>query len=197
MKKRQSKHQSMMPGGKGGGSGSEFTRNSRKGLFGAPKNDGNLFTSGSKVRERDIHGNHKGARKASSLQGCYITSACVEARGLSDDCYELKLLRMYRGEYVERLEGGEALLAEYRRKAPVVVRRINALGESRAQAVWEEIYERGVAPAVRLIQTGQWERAFELYKAMCRELERRFLATGGEEPPAPAATDDSPDEKGA
>jgi hypothetical protein len=106
---------------------------------------------------------------------CFIATACAEARGLPDDCYELSLLRIFREEYVAKLPDGEAVLAEYREKAPKVVSAIKALGEERAGEIWEHLYERGVSRAVELILSGMWDEAFGVYEAMCHEMEERFL----------------------
>ncbi len=159
------KHQSITPKGTSGGGGA-----SRK----APGRDGNLHTSHARIAKRDFFGNHRGARKPSAAW-CFISTACAEARGMADDCYELALLRLFREEHVARLPEGEAALAAYREKAPRIVAAVEALGESAAREVWEEVYERGVKPAVALITNGSWDEAYELYSSMCAELEERFL----------------------
>ena len=78
---------------------------------------------------------------------------------------------------IPKLPHGEAVLTEYREKAPRVVSAIEALGEEGAGEVWEHLYESGVARAVELILGGRWDEAFGVYEAMCREMEERFLAT--------------------
>jgi hypothetical protein len=165
------RHQSMLPRG----TSSAAAYNGRNN----PGHDGNLYTGRSKVRERDILGNYRSARRPSSLPGCFITTACVEARGLSEGCYELSLLRMFRREYVEKLPDGQEVLAEYREKAPRIVAAIRALPPVEALAVWEDLYERGVRPAVSLITSGAWDAAFAIYRGMCAELEERYLPGEG------------------
>lgn len=163
------KHQSMQPkGGRGTGGWS------RK----APKNDGNLYTSSSKVRKRDFLGNHRGGAKPSV---CFITTACARSRGLADDCYELELLRMFRENYVAARPDGEEVLTEYRVKAPLLVAAIDALEPLVARATWDYIYEDGVAPACCLILSGHWDAAFDLYREVCRVLEGHFLDAGDED----------------
>jgi len=128
-------------------------------------NDGDLFTRQSPYK------------RPRTKSACFIATACAEARGLPDDCYELSLLRLFREEYVAKLPQGEAVLTEYREKAPKVVSAIGALGEERSGEVWEHLYESGVVRAVELILGGMWDEAFGVYEAMRREMERRFLAT--------------------
>lgn len=168
--------------GKGGGKGGHHARAGEifapptmKGPAGSPyglvskiNNDGNLSTRQSPYKRP----------RTRSL--CFISTACIEARGLPDDCYELRILRLFRGEYVRKLDEGETVLADYREKAPRIVAAINALGEKRAGEVWDELYERGVARSVNLIVNGMWDEAYDLYRSMCRELEERFLTA----PPA-------------
>jgi hypothetical protein len=127
-------------------------------------NDGDLFTRQNPYRRSRIR------------SACFIATACAEARGLPDDCYELSLLRVFREEYVAKLPDGVAVLAEYHEKAPRVVSAIEALGEDRAGEVWEYLYERGVSRAVGLILGGMWDEAFGVYEAVCREMEERFLS---------------------
>jgi hypothetical protein len=112
--------------------------------------------------------------------GCFITEACVRAKGLPDDCYELALLRLFRAEYVAKLPDGEEALAAYGRLAPRVVAVAETLPPDEAQELWEDLYERLVRRSVGLITNGEWDAAYALYRGVCAELEDRFLAT----PPA-------------
>jgi hypothetical protein len=157
-------HTSARPGGSLRSSPSRKKPGTPHGLVSRANNDGNLATRQSP---------HKRPRHRPA---CYVATACVEARGLPDDCYELELLRLFRAEYVARLPDGEEVLADYREKAPRVVAAIGALGEAEAAEVWEDLYERGVARAVALILNGEWDEAYEVYRTICRALERRFLA---------------------
>jgi hypothetical protein len=134
-------------------------------------------TSSRKNNDGDLFTRQNPYRRSRTRSDCFIATACAEARGLPDDCYELSLLRLFREEYVAKLPDGEAVLAEYREKAPEVVFAIEALGEEGAGEVWEYLYERGVSRAVELILGGMWDEAFGVYEAVCREMEQRFLGT--------------------
>jgi hypothetical protein len=69
---------------------------------------------------------------------CFLTTACVEYRGLPDDCRELTTLRAFRDGYLSAQPDGPALIAEYYRLAPALV---VAIGQSaHAADVLEEIY---------------------------------------------------------
>ncbi len=97
-----------------------------------------------------------------SNSGCFLTSACVEARRLPDDCEELTVLRRYRDGYLRRRPGGEEEVREYYRIAPRIVEAVNA--RENAGEIWNRVYEEMVLPCVRMIQSGAMEDAFRLYK---------------------------------
>lgn len=140
------------------------------GVFSRANSDGNLAT-----RERPD-------RRPKKRGLCFITEACVRARGLSEDCYELSLLRLFRREYVEKLPEGEEVLAEYALKAPKIVAAIDALSPEGAYPVWEHLFRNGVRRSVALITNGLWDEAYAVYREMCRELEARFLLGLGRGP---------------
>ena len=144
------------------------------GMSGTPKNHGNLFTSGRKVQDKGSFGSHRVARRPSSMIGCYITSACVEARGLPDDCFELNVLRDFRDSYVARLPEGPSVLDDYEAKAKQIVSRIEELGHEKARAVYEYLYERGVLRSIHLIRSDLPDEAYDVYRSMCKELEELF-----------------------
>jgi hypothetical protein len=105
---------------------------------------------------------------------CFITSACVSARGLSEDCDELTLLRLFRSGYVAQLPEGPEVLAEYREKAPKVVAAVEALGDEASMRVWNWVYGQ-ILEALALIGEGRFEAAYQLYAEVCMQLEARFL----------------------
>ncbi len=43
----------------------------------------------------------------------FLTTACLQAAGLPDNCKELQTLRRFRDEYVSRLPNGSAILSHY------------------------------------------------------------------------------------
>lgn len=173
-------HQSMMPGGR--------RRNNQQSM--SPSRQGNISsTSRSNARKtRDAHQSmaQKGKKNISGLGGydtkrrsvnprdCYITSACVSGVGLPDDCDDLRLIRRFRDSYVTTLPEGEQLLSEYRDRAPAIVDAIDGLGPEASRAVYKDLHESGISPAVDLIRAGRWDQALELYRSICAELAARF-----------------------
>ena len=104
----------------------------------------------------------------SGSSGCYLTSACVEAKGLPDDCRELRVLRAFRDGWLKNQPGGLAEVAAYYAAAPGIVKKIN--GKADAKQVWLHLYETLVCPCVALIQQGKMEEAHELYRAHVMEM---------------------------
>ena len=109
------------------------------------------------------------AKNGGSSDGCFLTSACMEAKGLPDDCYELTTLRKFRDEYLAKQECGKYEIVHYYHVAPGIVERIKT-GEN-ATAVFEKIYEELVMPCVKLIEDGQLEKAHEKYREYVMMLE--------------------------
>ena len=108
--------------------------------------------------------------KGNDTSGCFLTSACVEAEGLADDCYELTVLRKFRDEYLAGLECGKCEIAHYYRVAPTIVARIKS--KTNANAVFHSIFEELVAPCVKLIEEGNYDTAHMRYREYVIKLER-------------------------
>lgn len=112
-----------------------------------------------KYYEDDNAGNSNGSN---NNEGCFLTTACVEAKGLDDDCVELETLRSFRDHYVMSTSSGKSEIAHYYKIAPNIVSRINGCCD--AKEIWANIYTELVAPAVDLIKAEDYEKAFLLYK---------------------------------
>ena len=107
---------------------------------------------------------------------CFITTACTQAKGLSDDCLELTTLRAFRDEYMMGLAKGREMIKVYYENSPAIVEAINARED--APQIYDELYEI-ICRCVRDVQNKEYEHAFETYVQMVIELRNRFtpLAT--------------------
>ena len=105
--------------------------------------------------------------------GCFLTSACVEARGLADDCHELTTLRAFRDGYMKTTQTGAADICRYYHSAPAIVEKIRQ--SENANAVFEKIYNELVMPCVRLIENARNEEAYDLYRSYVLKLEKQYL----------------------
>lgn len=117
-------------------------------------------------READEHDSD-----SKSSGGCFLSTACVEAAGLSDTCHELTVLRHFRDSYLSQQPRGPALIAEYYATAPRIVSRIQRSPER--AAVFDAVLH-DVRHAVSLIEDGQQESALAVYSAMFTRLQSQF-----------------------
>ncbi|MBU2616237.1 MAG: hypothetical protein KKC19_03980 [Nanoarchaeota archaeon] len=105
--------------------------------------------------------------------GCYITTACVGAKDLPDDCLELQTLRNFRDGYLANQLEGSSLIQAYYSSAPNIVKAINR--EPNAQDIFAEIFDRDIATAVRMILEGNNEGALKHYMDTVMRMRNRFL----------------------
>lgn len=112
-----------------------------------------------------------------SSGGCYITSACVEAKGMPDNCRQLETLRNFRDTYLKNTENGDKEIAEYYLIAPTVVKKIKSFSNSKQ--IFGKIYSELVEPCVALIEQGKNEDAHVLYRTYTKHLYEKFCIIGG------------------
>lgn len=103
---------------------------------------------------------------------CYLTTACVEAKGLPDNCVELTVLRSFRDHYVRKVHCGERLIDEYYSTAPLILEKIRA--RSDCMDVLTDTYKT-VSYCVGLIQDGRNEQALDVYMEMFRRLQKEWF----------------------
>lgn len=111
---------------------------------------------------------------------CFLSTACLTARNLPDNCTELQVLRKFRDEYVLSQAQGPELVATYYSLAPRVVRAIHARPDARE--IYESIYAELVRPCVDLIAAERFEDALKRYRRITQNLCRRFLTSDYTEP---------------
>ena len=107
------------------------------------------------------------------ISGCFIVTACVNARNLPNNCDELTTLRDFRDTYVLKLPNGEKEVGIYYRIAPDVVKAINNLYNS--QEIYEKIYTNLVIPCTKFVHEERYEEAYTLYKTSTLALAREYL----------------------
>lgn len=108
-------------------------------------------------------GSCSGHGSSSGTDGCYLTSACVAAQHMPDDCEELQILRSFRDHYLAKQPGGMEEIEQYYEIAPRIVASINQRAD--AATIWNCVYEELIAPCVGMIHAGQNEDAHRLYIA--------------------------------
>ena len=115
-----------------------------------------------------------GSGSGSGTSGCFLTSACVKAAGLPDDCEELTTLRWFRDNYMRNAPGGEEDIQNYYRIAPEIVSAINRRDDARS--IWDNIYHELIIKCVRLIRTGDLEGTYQAYKKYTLQLYKQISA---------------------
>lgn len=126
-----------------------------------------------KIQERDPSSEIKNVPQTGN-GGCYLTTACVEQRGLPDDCDELTTLRLFRDGYMKAQPGGKEDILEYYEKAPRIVENINE--QNNKDEIYDFIYRDVIVPCVDHIKNGENEAAYEKYRAMVKHLETKYLS---------------------
>lgn len=102
---------------------------------------------------------------------CYISTACMRSKGLSDNCHELETLRWYRDNILVNTTAGQEDVTQYYELAPKIVAAIDA--STAANDYYAEIYEKMIVPCVSHIEKGDYSAAYELYKKTVDDLKRR------------------------
>lgn len=113
-----------------------------------------------------------GHGSSSGTDGCYLTSACVVAQHMPDDCEELQILRSFRDHYLANQPGGMEEIEQYYAIAPRIVASIHQRAD--AAFIWKCIYEDPIVPCVRMIRGGENECAHRLYRTYSLRLNVKY-----------------------
>lgn len=108
-----------------------------------------------------------------SSSGCFLTSACVEAMGLPDDCYELTTLRNFRDGYMRSTPTGAVDICEYYHIAPMIVEKIKE--SPNAKSVFEKLYNELIIPCIVLIESNKNEEAYTKYRNYTKMLQKKYI----------------------
>lgn len=105
-------------------------------------------------------------------KNCYLTTACVEAMNLPDDCHELQTLRKFRDGHVSETDEGKALITEYYEIAPKIIDEIHSTGNGKDifKALYSDIQE-----IVSLIDNLNYKEAYQYYCNMTLKLKSKYL----------------------
>lgn len=113
-----------------------------------------------------------GDSDSSSDSACYLTTACIMAKGLPDNCLELSVLRRFRDNVLLPTVEGEKAVNEYYKIAPEILQSIRERDHS--LDVLRGIYSN-IRHAVSLIASKDFDGAFRHYKNMTLRLKREYL----------------------
>lgn len=135
----------------------------------AKKTSGTKKKSAKKAAPKKAAAKKTGKKKEDLM--CFLTSACVDHFGLSDNGYELNTLRNYRDSYLAASETGQQLIKDYYRVSPGIVQRINADAEK--TKLYDFVYTQ-VKKACAAIEKQNYELAKKVYVFMVQTLMQRY-----------------------
>lgn len=104
-----------------------------------------------------------------SSGGCFLTSACCEFKGLSDDCDELTTLRSLRDDYMKDSLFGREMIKIYYDTAPAIVEKIDRM-ENR-EDIYNRIYE-DITKIVAMVKDKNIDEAVAAYVKMVLWVEK-------------------------
>lgn len=104
---------------------------------------------------------------------CFLTSATVFHRGLSDDCKELTTLRNLRENVMKPDPNYFQLISEYEIIAPKMLANINVAVNK--EEILESIYNNLILPSVSLVEKGKNIEAIEHYRDFVQEMKALYL----------------------
>ncbi|WP_165079139.1 MULTISPECIES: SEL1-like repeat protein [unclassified Desulfovibrio] len=124
-------------------------------------------------RGTDYHRKEETVSSSSSGGGgCFLTTATCRAKGLPDDCDVLTAYRRFRDEILLATGEGRALVAEYYRIAPDIVRVIESRPDS--EKIYATMWEEYLEPGYRLVLEHKNSAAKELYIQLVRWLAKNI-----------------------
>ena len=116
---------------------------------------------------------YKNDAERASESSCYLTSACINAKQLPDNCYELCTLRRFRDDYLARVPGGKEDIETYYRVAPTIVSAIDS--SPNASETWNKIYDELILPCLDYIERGLLREAYMHYRSYSLSLIKQFM----------------------
>lgn len=93
---------------------------------------------------------------------CFLTTACVEHKGLADDGVELNTLRAFREEYMRPTAEGQALLERYYIDGPAILKAVEQ--QANPAEYYEHMYQHLVRPSLALIAHNHKAEAMAYYR---------------------------------
>lgn len=133
----------------------------------APKKKAIITKKGNSRRDNKNQRNNR-----SGENGCYFTTACCTYKGLSDNCYQLNLLRDFRDKVMRQTSNGKKIIDQYYLVAPKIVNKIN---ESEDTSIEYDLIFKHINETCRLIKASKGDEAIICYSNMVNYLIMKYL----------------------
>jgi hypothetical protein len=117
------------------------------------------------------HYNLAAAPAPAPAAACFITTACIQAKGLPDNCMELTTLRAFRDQYIASKANGQEMIEVYYKNAPSIVEAISQRQD--ALEIYKSLYDV-ICRCVNDVNEGKYKSAFQTYVNMVIGLRNRF-----------------------
>lgn len=132
------------------------------------------FKDGMKDKYDDDNSNYNGESSDDNSSFCFVTTACIKSKGLSDDCTELTTLRNFRKDYVLMTTNGVELNEQYKKIAPTIVSEINK--NKNSKIIYDEIYNE-ILNMIDLINSNNNEKALTKYIKLVENLSKLYVCS--------------------
>ncbi len=105
--------------------------------------------------------------------GCYITTVVCSVLGKDENCYELEKFRSFRDDWLIYQSDGDELIREYYEISPKILRGL--LEEKEPTNILKSLWEEYLEKCLHYIESGEFEKAKELYISMVDNLKKKYL----------------------
>lgn len=126
-----------------------------------------------KRQEWEDRKRNRGSGKRGGGGGCYITTATCLTLGKPDNCLELKMIRIFRDNWLSHQKGGNKIISEYYVVAPTIVKAIYERNNFRE--IYKNIWDNYLNQFFAFILAGKNKNAKSIYLRMVKELTREFI----------------------
>lgn len=133
-----------------------------------------LKKSTKKVPKKSAPKKKKGAGKKGKEKidlECFLSTACIQHKGLPDTCKELQLLRNFRDHYMRKSVRGNELVMEYYTLGPSLVKSIER--DAKKTSIYRYIFEC-IEKACTKIVNEEKEAAQKIYTKMVNRLSKKY-----------------------
>jgi len=117
-------------------------------------------------------GKSRGGNETVDLE-CFLSTACIQHKNLSDNCTELQLLRNFRDNYMRQSGHGQQLVQEYYSIGPILVRAIEQ--DAKKASTYHYIYSC-IQNACEKIRLQENKKAQAVYTQMVKRLSKKYKA---------------------
>lgn len=122
-----------------------------------------------------VHGKDGKIQKKVSPQesdeGCFITTACIKHFGLTDNCYQLQTLRLFRDNYLLKSKATKSLVQQYYIIAPQIVTCLE--GDKNKYKLYNKVFQQ-INKACAAIEKNEFGTATIIYQETVFQLMKYF-----------------------